>query len=526
MISMTMATVIGVLVLLAWLAAMVWAFQAAGMAAGVWGLGQGTKRTCRTQGPAGPQTARRYLVFANETATDTSRPQDPAASPSRAQHFEAAVLSNLESAGGDGWYPVAPFGDHPHPWGLQCLSADDAAGLVAWANGQGEAWTGVPVYANPAHPKDGPALAWVKGFRVLANELQCQPEWSPEGHLQIVVNKAFKRVTPSWTCERRNDGKWHPVNIVHIGLTNVPNIQATRPWVNTEGQEGNASGGRGAAGSPDPTGIVAPADGLGDSPVAATPAAGAAQQEVGAILANGGPWWDEFVAKLQAVVRDAPTGEVAATIVQEKLNELWKARDALEATLTLIRRIAGSVAVQTPPPPIAVVPMDDAAKANFALIGNAVDRLADRALRLERELGDARAALAAEREFANSAVVDLYIARGRVDPAKRVAALAICAAGRDVALAAWDNAAVAVPRRSAVRSTPADPLAGAVLSNTAPATGRVAPPAGQDLERIIAAGKRLQNERGLDPSAANREAWAMYHSGTLETFTNSKETTK
>ena len=174
------------------------------------------------------------------SAGDTS-PRPPAAS---GRAFEGAVLCNL-AAGTDGWYPVAPFGDHPHPYGMQCLAPEDGATLVAWANGQGPDWTGVPVHANPAHPKDGPALAWVKRFRVLGNELQCLPEWSPAGEEAILVNRQFKRVTPCWTCEPGGDGKWHPVNLLHIGLTNAPNIKAARPWVNADGAaDGDGSGGQ------------------------------------------------------------------------------------------------------------------------------------------------------------------------------------------------------------------------------------------------------------------------------------------
>ena|GEM_PF-2791078 len=159
---------------------------------------------------------------------------DGAAPPEAAEALACSTLLNFQASQDEGWFPVATVGEHPHKRGLQVCTGSDAQTLVNWAAGQPETWTGVALYANPPHPAGGddpPALAWAREFRIVGNEVQCRPEFSETGRELVLANKAYKRVTVAWKCRRGSDG-WHPFEIDHIGLTNKPNMESVRPWVN------------------------------------------------------------------------------------------------------------------------------------------------------------------------------------------------------------------------------------------------------------------------------------------------------
>ena len=381
-------------------------------------------------------------------------------------------LLNFEAVD-DGWYPVATIGEHPHKAGLQICNEADAAALVEWADAQGEDWTGVPLYANPPHPKPGedpPALGWAKRFRLLGNELQCAPEFGAEGRTRVIENREYKRVSVAWRCRQGADG-WHPFQIDHIGLTNRPNMKGIRPWVNSE--------------EPDE---------VQDEEPAAEPSIDAAD-----ILANGGPWWDEFVAKLNALISDAATLEEAHRVIQGTLEGIWNRQSKLEQLQGLLYGLANSAGVE----------VSHAEPATYDALTNAVDTLANRAAKAERDLASARSDLEAERLLTNAAIVDKFIALHRVDPEKRALAIQIVANSRDEAVAIWD--AEAAPG-SAAPQPPADPLAGRVLANASLGTPQKASP--RDMERITA-DVRSRVEAGASAEEANAAAWAAFRAGTL-----------
>jgi len=384
-----------------------------------------------------------------------------------AQAITCSTLMNFQTTGDDdGWYPVATIGEHPHERGLQVCTAEDAETLVNWAAEQPETWTGVPIYANPPHPSrkdDPPALAWAREFRVLGNEVQCRPEFSESGRELVLANKAYKRVTVAWGCRRKADG-WHPFRISHIGLTNKPNMKGVRPWVN--GPDGDG-------------------ENAGDEEDAVT---------IEELIANGGDWWDTFVGKLTKLIKDADTADDARRVLSERLEKLWDQSRTLESMQSLIAQLANSAGV--------------AKDADGETLAKAVDEACNRAARLERELADAQKQVNEERRFANEALADKYIALRRVDPKKRDNAIALLENNREDTLAVWsaDTAPAGTP-------PPADPLAGRVLKNAG--LGTVERASDEDLAKIVAKARELQNSEGLGAGEANDRAWAMFANGTL-----------
>jgi len=182
-----------------------------------------------------------FRVFRN-SAESASAVADPPAAET-AETAETAVLENFLPAA-DGWVTVARVGEYPHPRGLQKIAREDLEALLSdiarKKERAGDSWTGGPFYERHPANGDGPALAWAKDWRVSASgELQCLPEWSPKGRERILENKEFKRVSVAWKARRRSDG-YHPVEILHVGLTNAPIMKDLPPVVNAASDAGGS----------------------------------------------------------------------------------------------------------------------------------------------------------------------------------------------------------------------------------------------------------------------------------------------
>lgn len=403
------------------------------------------------------------------------------------QPTTTGTMSVVMNAAGDGWIQVARIGDYPHAIGLQRVRPEDLAACLADIENQraeaGTDWTGIPFYAEPAHPRngDGPALAWAKDWRIAANALECRPEWSPEGRRRILENKEFKRVSISWGCILDNSDKtWHPAKVLHIGLTNAPVMTDLPPVVNTRTDLADqASGG------------AAPEAPAGASATPRTPAttgadsagAGAPPKSAPALVPvpahNGAP------ERLSVAPAQAPAQTQGGEVRGDEFPRPGSQGPA-----------APAAAAPTATAPVPVVPA-------------VLSRIAE----LERDLARVRAELVAERAVANGAIVDRLIARRRIHPAKREQAMAIVANNRADALAVWEGDADAAARPPSPSATPpADPLAGRVLDNAGLATPR--PLCGADLADIAKRARELcAAQPGLSYERAHDQAWTAFVTG-------------
>lgn len=135
------------------------------------------------------------------------------------------------------WVKLADYGLHPHTRGLQRLTRDAAQKIVNYNKSLiarlKRSFGGVPVYighpddpayrGQPGH-SDTRAYAWIHELEAREDGLWAKPTWSKIGK-ELLENAHYKHLSPRWKLAENADGSWQPVELISVGLTNLPNIQ-------------------------------------------------------------------------------------------------------------------------------------------------------------------------------------------------------------------------------------------------------------------------------------------------------------
>ena len=162
---------------------------------------------------------------------------------------DEACCSNVFAVGADEM--VIPYGDYPHPKGMQRLSRQAAERLVSnfrsWAGKLGRAFGGAPVYVgHPDDPDlsnrypDNRSYGWINDAAANDDGLHLKVKWSDAG-TDLLRNAFYKWFSPYWGCQKvgTDGGKavLEPVSLRSVGLTNNPNIPGLVPLANAKGDD-------------------------------------------------------------------------------------------------------------------------------------------------------------------------------------------------------------------------------------------------------------------------------------------------
>lgn len=135
------------------------------------------------------------------------------------------------------WLQLSPFGDFPHPRGIQRIDRAAADALVEDLTRQsiveGRSWRGVPFFVG--HP-DVPELAheypnktpygWIKALEPRTDGIYGRVEWTEVGQ-KLIDAKAFKSLSPFWMAEEITENGLRilrPVSLKSVGFTDRPNL--------------------------------------------------------------------------------------------------------------------------------------------------------------------------------------------------------------------------------------------------------------------------------------------------------------
>lgn len=158
--------------------------------------------------------------------------------------FHAACWPNeaFSALSGDVTELVIPYGEFPHPQGLQRF--DEQAGrevVRAFNRARGKrGFPGRPVYIGhpdvPSMASDYPdrsAYGWIQSMTALQDGLAMRVDWSEDGRA-LVANRRYAWFSPYWQGRRlgRNPkGRgilMRPSDILSVGLVNNPQIEEAR----------------------------------------------------------------------------------------------------------------------------------------------------------------------------------------------------------------------------------------------------------------------------------------------------------
>jgi hypothetical protein len=134
------------------------------------------------------------------------------------------------------WMKLIAYGEYPHPRGMQCVHRDFAQAMVdrfhSFRGRLQRKFGGLPLYiGHPDDPQfhqqpghqDTRAYAWIQDMDARNDGLWILIKWSDAG-LQLIHNAFFKFFSPRWEMQPIDHGKFKPIRLLSVGLTNRPNI--------------------------------------------------------------------------------------------------------------------------------------------------------------------------------------------------------------------------------------------------------------------------------------------------------------
>ena len=118
---------------------------------------------------------------------------------------------------------LCPFGEWPHAKGMQVVDEESARKMkraAAWS-----AAVGIPIYVG--HPDDegirAKAVGRIKRICPTNDGIAVVAAY-PQKTYEKIVRGDFSAMSPRWRMQKLGDGRYRPVKLLSVGLTNNPNI--------------------------------------------------------------------------------------------------------------------------------------------------------------------------------------------------------------------------------------------------------------------------------------------------------------
>ena len=147
------------------------------------------------------------------------------------------------AAGDETVVQLVPPGDWPQ-WdedGKEFVqTCDEATFQTLLANFDGEVLVDADHASERGDARDTRAYAWIQALSLDEGGALCGAfKWTDIG-AEAVSNRRYRFVSVCWACEEEGKGRWRPVKLVSVALTNTPNIPA-KPILNQQESAGGAS---------------------------------------------------------------------------------------------------------------------------------------------------------------------------------------------------------------------------------------------------------------------------------------------
>ncbi|MDR1458577.1 MAG: phage protease, partial [Puniceicoccales bacterium] len=145
------------------------------------------------------------------------------------------------------WIKLLPYGDYPHPKGVQRFSRLSAEMIIKNFKSLGSRlarkFLGLPIFighpddnmfsASPGHGSNK-IYGRIEDIEARKDGMWILIHWSDVGY-QLVKNGFFRFLSPRWRMKNLVGNYFEPVKLLSVGLTNNPNIKTCRlidqPWL-------------------------------------------------------------------------------------------------------------------------------------------------------------------------------------------------------------------------------------------------------------------------------------------------------
>ncbi|MDR0351768.1 MAG: phage protease [Puniceicoccales bacterium] len=138
------------------------------------------------------------------------------------------------------WVKLLPYGNYPHPKGMQHFSRSSAEIIVknfkSLRGRLSRKFLGLPIFIG--HPDDNTfsgrpghkshvVYGRVKDLEPKVDGMWLLIHWSTLGY-QLIKNGFFKFLSPRWRMKILANNDFEPIKLLSLGLTNNPNIKTCR----------------------------------------------------------------------------------------------------------------------------------------------------------------------------------------------------------------------------------------------------------------------------------------------------------
>lgn len=117
---------------------------------------------------------------------------------------------------------LCPFGEWNHPKGMQLVDEKSARRMKLAAM---FSFSDIPVYVG--HPEErnikSKSVGRIKKICRTKGGIVVVVEYSRKAYDDVLTGK-LRAMSPRWEMEKLCDGKYRPVKLLSVGLTNNPNI--------------------------------------------------------------------------------------------------------------------------------------------------------------------------------------------------------------------------------------------------------------------------------------------------------------
>lgn len=137
----------------------------------------------------------------------------------------------------DGWFHIAPKGEHPHPTKVvQIIDDKSVSSMVSNFRKQAAdpKFPGILVDYDHLSQNSGStteAAGWIRNLQKRDDGLWAKIDWSDEGE-KAVNGGRFRMVSPVWKkkdCESEGRDRLRPLVLDSVALTNDPNMKGLTP---------------------------------------------------------------------------------------------------------------------------------------------------------------------------------------------------------------------------------------------------------------------------------------------------------
>lgn len=132
---------------------------------------------------------------------------------------------------------LCPYGDWSHKYGMQCVDKIAGQKIEKAFNKSFDRFFGLPIYIghpdDKASAKKAKAVGKIESVAATEEGIAISAKYSEDAYKKLSGGK-LKWLSPRWRMEELGEGRFRPIKLISVGMTNNPNIPRSGALLKTE----------------------------------------------------------------------------------------------------------------------------------------------------------------------------------------------------------------------------------------------------------------------------------------------------